>query len=184
MVDPVTSKAGSAAAQKLTQKNGVEGSPAIEKQGPSKFDAVQGEAAARTADARLPPPVEKVSEADRKQLIGEVRLRMEANPKASPLQVFAPEMATQSERIEQVRKRAEALPKSPFSDAVTQRLDQIDTQFRSAGSMLNKIPSMSDPRSLLQLQMQLYQVTQNVEIVSKAVEQVNSGVKQVLQTQL
>lgn len=181
MADPVIGKLGAT----MVQGAAVEGNLATEKLGPSKFDAVSQETAAgKTEAAELPPAVQEVSASERQQLISEVRQRIEANPAASPQQVYAPDMARQAERIGSTRKRVEALPKSDFSISVTARLDQIDSQFRSAGSLLNKITSIDDPRSLLQLQMQLYQVSQNVEIVSKAVEQVNSGVKQVLQTQI
>lgn len=181
MGDPVVGKIGSAAIQSTL----AEGNVALDKQSPSKFDAVQADAAAAKAEAaQLPPMLEQVPATDRQQLVSDVRQRMESSPAAAPREVYGPEMAQQSERLEGVRKRVSNLPKSDFSVSVTARLDQIDSQFRSAGSMLEKITSMNDPRSLLQLQMQLYQVSQNVEIVSKAVEQVNSGVKQVLQTQV
>lgn len=181
MADPVVGKVGAAVVRNL----GVEGNPAIEKQGPSKFDAVKEQAAAGKAEAaKLPPAIEQVPEADKQQIVSEVRQRIESNPAANPREVYGPEVARQGERIGALRKRVEQLPRSEFGGSVTARLDQIDAQFRQAGGMLEKISSMNDPRSLLQLQMQLYQVSQNIELVSKAVEQVNSGVKQVLQTQL
>ncbi len=181
MADPVVAKVGSAAIQGTL----AEGNVALEKQGPSKFDAIQAQAAAAKPEAaELPALVEQVPEAERQQMIGEIRNRMESSPSAAPREVFGPEIAQQAERLESVRKRVAALPQEGLRSNVTARLEQIDSQFRQAGNMLDKISTMNDPRSLLQLQMQLYQVSQNVEIVSKAVEQVNSGVKQILQTQV
>lgn len=181
MADPIVGKVGAA----IVRNTGVEGNPAIEKQGPSKFDAVKNQAAAGKADGvTLPPAVEQVPEAQKQQLLSEVRQRMESNPAASPREVYGPEVAKAGEQIGSLRNRVTKLPKNDFSNNVTARLDLIDSQFRKAGGMLDKISTMNDPRGLLQLQMQLYQVSQNVELVSKAVEQVNSGVKQVLQTQL
>ncbi|MCW5964620.1 MAG: hypothetical protein KIT83_11325 [Bryobacterales bacterium] len=181
MADGVVGKVGSAAIQGTL----AEGNVALEKQGPSKFDAVQAETAASKAEAtELPPMLEEVPASNRQEIVSEVRQRMESNPAAAPKEVYGLEMARESARLEGIRKRVAGLPKSDFSTTVTARLDKIDSQFRNAGNMLEKITSMNDPRSLLQLQMQLYQVSQNVEIVSKAVEQVNSGVKQVLQTQV
>ena len=181
MADPVIGKLGSLA----IRNTGMEGNPAVEKQGPSKFDAVKDVAKAEKAEAStLPSAVEKISEPEKKQLVSEVRQRMETNPASSPREVYGPDMTQRSQQIGELRKKVDKLPKNEFSNNVTARLDQIDSQFRKAGEMLDKVTTMNDPRGLLQLQMQLYQVTQNVEIVSKAVEQVNSGVKQVLQTQL
>ncbi|MCU0227877.1 MAG: hypothetical protein MUF01_09590 [Bryobacterales bacterium] len=181
MADPVVGKLGSA----VIQGTLAEGNVAVEKQGPSKFDAVQAEAAATKMEAaELPTLVEQVPETEKQQLVSDVRQRMESHPASVPQQVYAPEMTQQSARLESVRTRVAALPREDLRVAFTARLDQIDRQFRQAGGMLEKITTMNDPRALLQLQMQLYQVSQNVEMVSKAVEQVNSGVKQVLQTQV
>ena len=41
-----------------------------------------------------------------------------------------------------------------------------------------------DPKSLLNVQVQFYQVAENMELLSKVVDQVSSGAKTVMQTQV
>jgi hypothetical protein len=62
-------------------------------------------------------------------------------------------------------------------------LTSIATQVQQTGQLINNMKD-TDPQSLLNVQMQMYQMSQNVEIMSKVVDQVNSGVKTVLQTQV
>lgn len=176
MPDPVVGKAGSAIAHIGPKEAAIE----AEKKGPSKFDRVQGEIASGQEQASpMPPPVEGVSDAQRKELIGEVRRKMEANPAGDPKQVFGPEMKETETGVARLRHRVQQLP--PSSE-VHGRLEQIEAQFRNAQSALDKLPDMTDPRSLLKMQIEMYTMSQNIELVSKAVEQVNSGVKTVMQT--
>ena len=86
--------------------------------------------------------------------------------------------------LDRLKGRVERLPKSDLTAELKQRLESIDGQYQSTNKMMDKLQNMSDPRSLLKLQVEMYQITQNLEMVSKAVEQVNSGVKQIMQTQV
>ena len=86
--------------------------------------------------------------------------------------------------LDRLKGRVEKLPKSDLTAELQQRLQSIDGQYQSTNKMMDQLQNMSDPRSLLKLQVEMYQITQNLEMVSKAVEQVNSGVKQVMQTQV
>ena len=49
---------------------------------------------------------------------------------------------------------------------------------------MNSVKSSESPGDLMKVQMQMYQLTENLEMMSKVVEQVSSGVKSVLQTQV
>lgn len=163
---------------------GGEGAPAVEKKGPSQFDAVQQEAAAEAGSPKLPPPVQAVSEAKRKELVSEVRRGSESNPSEPPRKVWGPELQDAGTQLDRLKGRVERLPKSDLTAELKQRLESIDGQYQSTNKMMDQLQNMSDPRSLLKLQVEMYQITQNLEMVSKAVEQVNSGVKQIMQTQV
>jgi hypothetical protein len=49
---------------------------------------------------------------------------------------------------------------------------------------MNSARSAENPGDLMKLQMQMYQLTENLELMSKVVEQVTSGMKTLLQTQV
>ncbi len=181
MADPVSLKTGLGG----IPITGAEGATPVEKKsGAGSFAAVKEEVAASKEKAQLPPAVESVSEAERKQLISDVRQRMESSPGAKPQEVYGPDMQGAETRMNKLRRRVEQLPKGAEADALKQRLELVDQQYQGAARMLEKMPAMDDPRKLLQLQMQMYQMSQNLELVSKTVEQVNSGVKQIMQTQV
>lgn len=180
MAEAVIGKAaGASAAQIAPKEMPVEAG----KKGPSNFDKVQDTVAEQQqAKQQLPPPVDKVSDAQRKELVGEVRRKMEANPAGSPAKVFGPELRDTGTQLEKLRRRVDSAPSA--SGAVESRLNQIESQYQQTTAALDKLPTMTDPRSLLKMQIEMYTMTQNIEIVSKAVEQMNSGVKTILQTQV
>ena len=49
---------------------------------------------------------------------------------------------------------------------------------------MNATGSMDDPKQLLQMQMEVYKLAENVEIMSRTVSETASGVKTILQTQV
>ncbi len=180
MSDQLIGKVGIGAPAKI----GGDSVPAAEKKGPSRFDAVQQEAAAEAQKPSLPPPVDSVSDAKRKELVSEVRRASEAHPAESPQRVWGAELQDAGTHLDRLKGRVERLPKSDLTAELKQRLESIDGQYQSTNKMMDQLQNMSDPRSLLKLQVEMYQITQNLEMVSKAVEQVNSGVKQIMQTQV
>jgi len=50
--------------------------------------------------------------------------------------------------------------------------------------LLDSLKNTQNPQDLMKIQMQMYQLGENLELMSKVVEQVTSGVKSILQTQL
>jgi hypothetical protein len=80
--------------------------------------------------------------------------------------------------------RVNSLPKTSAFDPIRSRLTSIDQQYKSAGQLVNSLKNADNPRDLMKIQMQMYQLTENLELMSKVVEQVTSGMKSVLQTQL
>ncbi|MDX2153470.1 MAG: hypothetical protein SFV54_22185 [Bryobacteraceae bacterium] len=178
MPDPVTGKVVSTAVQ----------TPPVDKVSEAgrkgAFESVQAELAEKAAEPKVPAPVQSVSEAERKQLIGEVRRKAEADPSSTPEKVWGPELEDAAGRIDKMRTSVGRLKEPGQAQSLSGHLQAIDEQFQKASSILKRLPDMQDPRAMLQLQMEMYQMTQNIEIVSKAVEQMNSGLKTVMQTQV
>ena len=87
-------------------------------------------------------------------------------------------------RIDHLTSRVNALPKTSAFDPLRQRLTSIDDQFQSAGKLIHSLNGQQSPADLMKVQLQMYQMTENLELMSKVMEQVTSGVKSILQTNL
>ncbi|OYT69947.1 MAG: hypothetical protein CFK52_12525 [Chloracidobacterium sp. CP2_5A] len=61
------------------------------------------------------------------------------------------------------------------------RLSQVESQWTQIEALLNSDRELSQGE-LLGLQARMYQLTQNIEILSKVVDQVTGGIKTILQT--
>ena len=60
---------------------------------------------------------------------------------------------------------------------------QHDMQFNAADEKLKSVPDTNNLRDLLGMQTEMYKMSQNIELLSKAVDAATSGLKQTLQTQ-
>ena len=87
-------------------------------------------------------------------------------------------------QLERLQARVDRLPKGSAAESVKKRLAFIEDKFQASEKVLQGLKGMDSPRDLLKLQMEMYMVTQNIEIVSKVVEQTTGGIKQVMQTQV
>jgi methyl-accepting chemotaxis protein len=101
-----------------------------------------------------------------------------------PNQVFAPDMKRAKDGVAQLTTRVNALPKTPAFEPFRDRLTSIDNQFQSTTKLVNSIKGTETPQQLMGIQSQLYQMSENLELMSKALEQLTSGVKSILQTQI
>ncbi len=73
-------------------------------------------------------------------------------------------------------------PNQRPADLLT-RFSQVENQWKQIEAMLNSDHELSKGE-LLALQARMYQLTQNIEILSKVVDQVTGGIKTILQTNL
>ena len=183
MADPILSKVGSKPLDSVTEQSGAgTGAP---KTGESKFDKVRAQMRAEDTQApNLPPEVNDVSMQQKKVLQADLTKRIEQMGVTSPHQLFAVDMKRAKDGIQHLTTRVEALPKTPAFEPLRQRLTSIDAQFQAAGKLVNHAGSSGNPADMMKVQMQMYQLTENLELMSKVVDQVTSGVKSILQTQL
>ena len=178
MVDPI-SKAG--AGKVLDVVGGQDKPPA--KTGESKFDRVRADVQDRDAQrVEIPPEVKQISMQKQKAMEKDLTTRLQKG--ASPHQILDVNMKNAKVNVDQLTKRINALPKTPAFQPFRDRLASIDTQFKDAGKLMNSIKGGESPQQLLKIQMSMYQLTENVELMSKVVDQVTSGMKNVLQTQV
>jgi len=134
--------------------------------------------------AKMPPEAAPPTAEVKKSLAAELHKKLKGSRAKTPQQVFGPEMSQLEGGIKGLRVKVEKTPNTPELSPLRQRLESLEKQFSNTGARLEKLSSSEDPRAMLQLQIEVHQMTQNFEIVSKVVEQVNSGVKQIIQTQV
>ena len=180
MVTPIVNKAGAkamVAAQELGQKT-------VQKPGLSKFDQVRVNLQnyQPSLPQKLPPEVTQISAEQKKILESDLRKRLENSCSRNPKELFKVDMKKAQSGLESLRRQVSAVPNSPGFDSIRLRLANIESQYRQSGKLLSSLGGMDSPRDFLKLQMEMYKMTQNVEILGKVVEQVNTGIKSVLNT--
>ena len=179
MPNPVISKTvTTGVAPKPTQTE----SPA--KKGGSFEQIRQGLADKSQQAAKMPPEAAQPTAEVKKSLAAELHKKLRGSQTKTPQQVFGPEMNQLEGQIKGLRVKLEKTPKTAEMSPLRNRLESLESQFAKTGARIEQLGSSDNPRAMLQLQMAVHQMTQNFEIVSKVVEQVNSGVKQIIQTQV
>jgi hypothetical protein len=181
MVDPIISKA----AVKPFDSVAGQGEGAAQKTGESKFDQVRARLQDQQAQqVEMPPEVKQVSFEQHKVLEANLTKRLSQGDATSPQKIFAPDMKQAKIQANQLTTRVNALPKTPAFEPFRQRLSSIDSQLQTADKLVDSLKGTESPGELMKVQVQMYQLTENLELMSKVVEQVSSGMKSVLQTQL
>jgi len=186
MPDPISSATVNKIANAGTEAASPAATKETAKQGPSKFDEVrQSQQAQPTAPAaQIPPLNSQVTPAQRKIVETDLRKRLDSSGGASPQAIFKPDMKSARVQLDALHRKAQAIPPGPAADTLRDRLNSLDAQFQDSGKILDGLSNVSSPGDMLKFQMQMYQFTQNMELMSKTVEQVTSGAKQILQTQV
>jgi hypothetical protein len=178
MVDPIVSKS----AVKPFDSVPDQGSMGSSKLGESKFDKVRTRL--QEEQVNLPPAVKQVSLEQRKVLETDLSRRLAETKPASVQHLFAPNMKDAKDAIHNLTNRVNALPQTSVFDPVRKRLANIDSQFQSVGKLLNSAQGTQSQADLMKLQVHMYQLSENLELMSKVVEQMTSGMKSILQTQV
>ena len=154
----------------------------LERQEPSKFEQKRAQLEKRQAESgSLPPEVTQISPEQKRILESNLRKQLERGDAQEVLKV---DLRNARGKLDELSKQVQAAPKSPALDAVRSRLNSIDTQFQQSEKLMKGLTGLESPRDMLQIQMQMYKMMQNVEIMVKFVEQGTSGFKTIMQTQV
>jgi hypothetical protein len=179
MVDPI---ANAVSGKALDIADGQDKSKGP-KTGESKFDKVRADLQDKDAQkVSLPPEVKQVPPEKVQALQADLSSQLAKG--SSPQQVLGVSMKRTKVGVDQLAKRVNALPRTPAFQPLRDRLLSIDNQFQSAGKLVNSINGGESPQQILKIQMSMYQLTENMELMSKVVDQVTSGTKSILQTQV
>jgi hypothetical protein len=153
------------------------------KQGPSKYDFISSRIAEKVAaDLKLPavtqPSPDRISAIE-----SALKQKLEKTDARSATEFFRMEMTNTRQEMNKLAQAVGRLQPQSASSSLRERLNLIEQQFQKSAGLIQRVKDM-DPKSLLNVQLQLYQIAENIELMSKVVEQVNTGVKTVMQTQV
>jgi hypothetical protein len=177
-MEPISGKVGGAGTTAARQ-----GLSEGQKTGPSKFDRIRADLNQELAgSAQLPPKVTNISDQQKELLKNDLRRKLENGN--SPQQLFGGEMRQVQAGIADLNRRVAAVPNSSALGPLQDQLKSIESDFNASAKLLNEPVSGDNPTRLLEMQMQVYKLSQNVEIMSRTVSEAMSGVKTVLQTQV
>jgi hypothetical protein len=103
---------------------------------------------------------------------------------SSSLDALTPKLDYAGATLSDLNARVATIKPASAAQSLQNRLDLLNSQFRQLGNHLQESAAKNDPLQLLRLQNDVYQLDEELELVSKIVDQTTSGVRSLLQTQL
>jgi hypothetical protein len=153
------------------------------KVGPSQFDLISSRISQKVAaDVKL-PAMAKPSAQQTLAIENELKQQLQRTDATSPTEFFRGGMKTTRVEMDKLAGAVTKMPPQSAFSPFRERLNDLEQQFQKSGDLIQGINNM-DPKSLLNVQMQLYQLSGNIELMSRLVEQTTSGVKTMLQVQI
>jgi hypothetical protein len=177
-MEPISRKAGAAgtAGARQVLSDG-------QKSAPSKFDLLRSDLNQKlAAAAQLPPPVTSINDQQKKLLENDLRRKLQTS--RSPQELFEGEMKQLRTGIADLNRHVSAVPDVSAFAPLRERLKGIESDFNASEKLLKDLGSLDDPKRLLEVQMQVYKLSHNVEILSKVMSEAASGINTILRTQV
>jgi hypothetical protein len=156
--------------------------PDAPKSGPSKFDRLRADLLQSSGPPQLPPKVTAITDQQKQLLENDLRRRLETGK--SPQEILGADMTQLRAGIADLNRQVSAVPDTSAFGPLRQRLQSIESDFDASAKLLKTPGSLDDPNRLLEMQMEVYKLTSNVEILSRTVSEAASGAKTILQTQV
>ena len=177
-MEPITRKAAATASTKAQQ-----GQADWQKTGPSKFDRLRADLNQQLISAgQLPPKVVSITDQQKQILANDLQRKLASGK--SPQEIVGGQMNQLRSGIGNVQRRVSAVPDTGAFAPLRDRLKSIESDFNASAKLLDGSVPLNDESKLLEMQMQIYKMTENVEILSRSVSEAGSGVKTILQTQV
>lgn len=156
---------------------------AAQKTQPSKFDSIRLQLAERLQGDLQPALTKQVSEQQAANLETALRKRLSQTGSTNPSHVFAPELRTARANLTKLNVAVAKMPENKNSVSIRDSLSAIETMYQQSARLIGGSKGM-DLQSLLKVQSELYRMSENIDVLSKVVDQVTSGVKTIFQTQV
>jgi type III secretion system YscI/HrpB-like protein len=155
------------------------------KVGPSKFDQVRAKLEQPASSSqRINQNSAQTSAKQVKPVEAELKRRLEQVRQRDLNEIFKADLQESKEKVDAIRKQMAAQPPSEVFGPVKERLLQIENQFVESGKLLRGLGKLDSPQDYLKMQVEMYRLTQNVELLSKIAGEAASGVNKVLSTQV
>jgi len=167
-----------------TASNKLNGSEAQKKVNPSKFDEVRSQLEKPGTPEQVGlPQATRISPQEKMRVEAEFKKRLEDRLRDLD-EIFETDLRKSKEKADAIRRDLSSQPPSPAIDSVKSRLLQVENQFLESGRLLQGLGKMDSPEDYLRMQLQMYKMNQNVELLSRVAGEVVSGVNKVLSTQV
>jgi len=164
-MDPLSLKAAALGAGDLLEA-GVE---AAKKVGPSRFDELSQKISGGPGTQSSTVPLQP-------QTIGATSPAM-ASTVNNQLHVTGAS-------LQRLNQRVQAASQSTEIGTIRTLVEQLAVRFTNVGDSVRQVGVQANPQKLLAMQAKIYQISEDVELLSKMVDQATSGVKTILQTQV
>jgi len=181
-MEPISQKAGASKLAGTTQRV-LEGQKDTQKSGPSKFDMLRADLSQKlAAGTQLPPQVTSINDQQKKLLENDLRRKLETAK--NPQEIFSGDMKQLRTGIADLNRQVAGVPKISAFEPLRERLKGIESDFNASSRLLRNTKALDDPKQLLQMQIEIYKLAHNVEIMAKTMNELASGVKTILQQQV
>jgi NAD+--asparagine ADP-ribosyltransferase len=155
----------------------------VQKTRPSKFDNIRSQLSERLTQEVKLPSAKRLSGQQAASLETALRKRLTQTVTNNPADVFASDMKTTRAELNKLTTAVNRMPDNKSSASIRDSLNSIESEYQNSTKLINDSKGM-DMQALLKLQAQLYQMGENVQLLSKVVDQATSGVKTIFQTQV
>lgn len=173
---------------KLVQQNAANAKATGHSQakvGPSKFDEIRAKLEQPASSSRrINQTSAQTSAQEGKSLEADLKRQLEQVRQRDLSEIFKADLQESKKKVDAIRKELAAKPPSEALEPVKDRLLQIENQFLESGKLLRGLGKLDSPQDYLKMQVEMYRLTQNVELLSKIAGEAASGVNKVLSTQV
>jgi hypothetical protein len=148
-----------------------------------KFEeTLQAQPGASVAPQGSPPP--PVSHDEIVRMERELQTRVLKMDRTEQVHYFSEPLDVSYAAYADIREQLGHEPTSPAQQRMLETLDRLGTDYEELSGFLQEFASGKDftQQELLAVQIRSHQILQNVEILSKSVEQTTSGMKTIFQT--
>jgi len=124
---------------------------------------------------------------DVKKVQNDFLKQVQARGEGKELEVLSDQISKCQSNVEDARKAVPAVQKSELGGAVENYFTETENRFKTMDSLYKDIASgdrQYSMQDLLKIQVQLQNINQNIEILSRVVDKVVDGMKTVLRTQV
>jgi hypothetical protein len=165
-MDPLTLKAASFGAGDRLEA-GVE---VAKKVGPSRFDELSQKVAGDPVTQSSTVPFEPQT--------------TEVTSPANLASTVNNQLHVTGASLQRLNHRVQAASQTTEVGTIRTLVEQLSVRFTNVGDSIRQVGVQQNPQNLLAMQAKIYQISEDVELLSKMVDQATSGVKSVLQIQV